>query len=351
MSGPLARVANTNPFATFVDEASAVALIGMQTSAAAGPWDWQSVTDVKPAPAAITVIPIPMTVPQPRLTVQGEEIAFSDPVVGSYTLAPAQYTDGLSVDQIAYDNYGPISGVVDALTSSLANVGNKHICRLAVNELFALGSETRVGYDNLTFFNTAHPVDPMDPSRKSLTINSATWANYFVSTPFTKANFIKAVMYALMIPLEDGENMPIKKITLAVPAPMVVYAWEYVRTTFGGINYAPQGENIVGSDGNVIETFAKNQGIEFEVLPLSNYPVTLTNGAMTPNSYAWYVYTNVTPLFNLRYQKLHTYVEQVSDTDYEMFIRQRRLHSVRAQLVVGGPILPQAVIKFINGAS
>ena len=60
MSGPLARVANTNPFATFVDEASAVALIGMHTSAAAGPWDWQSVTDVKPAPAAITVIPIPM---------------------------------------------------------------------------------------------------------------------------------------------------------------------------------------------------------------------------------------------------------------------------------------------------
>ena len=342
----ITRFSNSNLAATHLDNTQGQELIGMQSGPA--PWDWATFTDVRPAEAGKISITIPNAVELPELTMQGQELNFSTVGMGSYDLVTHSFSRGLSIGRDMFDALGPVQDILTPLLKSLGSYGEQHLANLAVQALYNLGTEVRTNFDGLTYFNTAHPVDPNNPAQKSFTTGATTWGNQFVLM-FTLQNLIKAITVAMLTPLENGQNAPIKRITVGVPMPLIPQARQYIQTlgspaiNYGGVFSA---ESIVGADRSITEAARECFGIEIDMVPLFNYPVSMSG--TTLSSYSWFLFTNLERPFNCRYQYLHQFNELTSDTDYNMFIRQEKLFSIRANLVVAGSITPRGIYKFTS---
>ena len=354
ISNPVTNLPSTNPAATSLDNTSAAQLQSMYGKGSA--WKWEECTDVKASNAEISVITIPFKTQQPEIMERGQSFKFSQPAMGSYVIVPQLHGTGYAINIDSYNGLGPVQSVIDGMVTSLAQVGETHIKRLAVTELYNLGTESRPQFDGLTFFNGSHPVDPSDHSRKSRTLGSATFSNTFDNYPLTAPNLLRALTYCMVLPLADGENAPIEEITLAVPSVVAVYAMQLVHAMSIATNYSggsdgfptASSDAIVGADSNIIQ--AAGRIYRINVMVLDNYPVTVSSGLVATN-YHWFLWTHLSPLFNLRYQQMHTYQELVSEKDYPVFMQRNRLHTVSDVLVVGGPLIPQALLRFRSGTT
>jgi hypothetical protein len=319
-------------------------------------WAWEDCTDVKAANAEISVITIPYKTPQPEIMERGQSFKFTEPAMGSYVIVPQLHGAGYAINVDAYNGLGPVQPVIDGMVSSLAEVGQTHIKRLAVTELYNLGTENRPQFDNMTFFHASHPVDPSDKSRKSKTLGTTTFSNTFDNFALTAANLVRALTYCMILPLADGENAPIAEVTLCVPSVVAVQAMQLVHALSIATNYsggsdgypAASGPAIVGADDNIIR--AAGRIFRIDVMVLDNYPVTVSS-ALVATNYHWFLWTHLSPLFNLRYQQMHTYQELISEKDYPVFMQRNRLHTVADVLVVGGPLIPQALLRFRSGTA
>ena len=108
-------------------------------------------------------------------------------------------TFGVEREKIEDDMYGIYSQDVDALAAQVA-MWPDDLCMTALQ---AGAGASAVTWDGVSFFNTAHPIDPNDSTK-------GTQSNLFATTPLTGANF--DIVRAAMLNFKGEDLRPLNLI-------------------------------------------------------------------------------------------------------------------------------------------
>jgi len=159
-------------------------------------------------------------------------------------IAPADELEYMST--LSYDTYGMLSGKLAAI---VARAKKLYDIRLAAK--IAAG-QTDLGYDGVSFFNTAHPVNPVNAAL-------GTYSNLLVNTALDEAGVIAGLDKLNLVKGWDGELLCIDGVdTVIVPnqalkvKAMKLANQEIIATVFGANTAAAGVGNELRGAFNVI---------------------------------------------------------------------------------------------------
>jgi phage major head subunit gpT-like protein len=144
----------------------------------------------------------------------------------SYTLANLPYELTVAVDRDDFEDAN--LGTYAPLMSEMGRQARKWPDELCRNALQA-GATTGIGFDGLSFFNVAHPIDP-----------AGVQSNLFAATPLTPVNYGDVREAMMSYTGEDGLPLGVMPDCLIVPPQLERQAREILNSTIiadpGGVN-------------------------------------------------------------------------------------------------------------------
>lgn len=167
----------------------------------------------------------------------------------SYTLKNKKFQASIAVsaDDIKDDNLG----VYSPRAARLGEVARRHPWQLLIDVLLA----NPTGYDGVSFFNDAHPVDAQNPAE-----GTTDQGNLLTSTSLTKANVFQARRRMMRFKSESGTPMGIIGDTLMVAPEQEETVLEIAKAAT--INVVSGSNTAASAPVNVAATLGLNVIVE-----------------------------------------------------------------------------------------
>lgn len=170
----------------------------------------------------------------------------------SYTIVNDDYELTMKLDRntIEDDQFGLYNPVIDDmgqqsrkwpdyLVADLMMAGDGNLANTA------LAASQTIGFDGVTYYNVAHPVDPKKAG-------SATYSNLLTTTALSVDNYQIARAQFATFKGEDGKPFGIRPDTLTVPAQLEHIGNTILKADFVGFSPVA-GKTAVGSTSNVLK--------------------------------------------------------------------------------------------------
>ncbi len=205
----------------------------------------------------------------------------------TYTVIPIPYELTLGMDRFKLDDSDPNApSIFWRQLPDMARQWKRHP-EYEIRDLIEnIGIQTgarQLGLDGATFFNTAHSIDPFNPTfnNGSTLFSAGTYCNDFIGTQtiggtviggaLSTTSFSTLLQYMQVIPAEDGEVLGIMPDAIIIPATLQVEANFILKATFlaapqwGGFANNSATPGLTGQVGT-----ADNQLAKVGVRPIIN---------------------------------------------------------------------------------
>lgn len=195
------------------------------------------------------------SIERPQASNAGGQARFEDMVTMFTEFETQRASSGLKIDEEQAEDI--LNGVPGGAALDIADQWARGVAKMAAywpqEELGRAILANPVGYDGLTFFHTAHPVNPYDDAK-------GTYANHFTGaaagafpgalpldgdTATARENLGKAIAYIGDIKMPNGRPRRLKVGSLLVPPTMGVKATEITQAKFIAKNNGTQDHEAV----------------------------------------------------------------------------------------------------------
>lgn len=182
----------------------------------------------------------------------------------TYTIVPVPFENTLAIDRFRIDD--DQFGVMYRQLPDLARQARRQPDYETRDLLEAAGvwgsASVQLGYDGLSHFNTAHPVNVYNTSQgtysNKFTSGGQTIGGVLIGGALTTTGFATLLQYQQTILGEDGEKLGVTPSHLMVPTTLQVEAQYILKATFLAPQtfgaYAPSGTQV-GAQDNMLRRF------------------------------------------------------------------------------------------------
>jgi hypothetical protein len=319
---PTISIASANPLNTTIDNSANAQFINESYDVSVDILKYTHGSTT--ANSEVTIVPIMDPYQLAKAGVSGALPDRKGPSGVSIYLQQKFYNTQVAINMQKYELSPGIRGGLD---DQLAAFGSGQYFRAILEEEGMKNlviNSTRPNIDNLAFFATNHPVNPLNPSQINNVTQAVTQSNLLTSTPLSAINLTKAIKSAKQLAYSNGRPLSVKKMTLFVTQELETLARHLLQASFMGFSSTFGSSDSAGSHSNMFSAY----GIELVVM--NKYPVISGSSVATD----WYLCTGVMQPWLVKIGRQPQLTKNNNPGDINMFNQDLMVYDFKASFAV-----------------